>query len=59
MTPPTDPPGDRQTADELARVEYEPLLPVEKQLIAGSLLLGVTLLGVLLWASGRFFPAGP
>lgn len=44
------------TADELARVPDEPLLPVEKKLIAVSLLLGVALLGLLVWVSYTFFP---
>jgi len=34
----------------------EPLLPVEKKLIAGSLILGLVLLGILVWVSHRFFP---
>ena len=37
-------------------MEYEPLLPVEKKLIAGSLLLGIVLLGLLIWLSNKFFP---
>ena len=43
--------------DELQRMEseYEPLLPVEKKLIAWSLGLGVTLLGLLVWVSKTFF----
>jgi hypothetical protein len=43
--------------EELQRMEseYEPLLPVEKKLIAWSLGLGVTLLGVLVWVSKTFF----
>jgi len=36
-------------AEELAKIPYEPLLPVEKKLIATSLILGLVLLGVLLW----------
>lgn len=36
------------TGEELARIPYEPLLPIEKKLIAGSLILGVVLLGVLM-----------
>ena len=36
--------------------EYEPLLPVEKKLILGSLILGVVLLGLLMWISRAFFP---
>lgn len=36
-------------AEELASVPFEPLLPVEKKLIAWSLLLGFGLLGILWW----------
>jgi hypothetical protein len=42
-----DKPPEPSTADELARMPYEPLLPVEKKLIAGSLILGVVLLILL------------
>ncbi len=58
MTPSRPDPGvtDRQTAEELAHVPYEPLLPAEKKLIAGSLLLGLLLLGVLWWISATYFP---
>jgi len=42
--------------DELKKMEHEPLLPVEKKLIAGSLILGVVLLVLLLWVSRVFFP---
>ncbi len=42
--------------DELKKMEHEPLLPVEKKLIVGSLVLGVVLLGVLMWISRVFFP---
>ena len=37
-------------------MEHEPLLPVEKRLIAGSLVLGIVLLGLLIWLSNKFFP---
>jgi hypothetical protein len=47
---------ERQTAEEMAKIPYEPLLPAEKKLIAGSLLLGVALLGILLWVSATYFP---
>jgi galactitol-specific phosphotransferase system IIC component len=43
-------------ASELAAIPYEPLLPVEKKLIAFSLILGIVLLGLLLWISTTFFP---
>jgi hypothetical protein len=42
-------------AEELASIPYEPLLPVEKKLIAWSLILGIVLLGVLFWISSTFF----
>ena len=35
-------------AEELKKMEYEPLLPIEKKLILGSLLLGVLLLALML-----------
>jgi len=51
-------PTDADTARELAKVEVEPLLSAEKWLIGGSLARGVALLGVLLWVSRTYFPAG-
>lgn len=51
-------PTDADTARELAKVKAEPLLPAEKWLIGGSLALGALLLGVLLWVSRTYFPAG-
>ncbi len=42
--------------DELKKMECEPLLPIEKKLIVGSLVLGVLLLGLLMWVSRVFFP---
>jgi len=42
--------------DEIQMMAHEPLLPVEKRLIVWSLLIGLTLLGLLVWISGRFFP---
>lgn len=50
-------PEPPKLADELKQMEYEPLLPVEKQLLAWSLGLGIALLGLLVWVSYRFFPA--
>ncbi len=44
-------------ADELERMEYEPLLPVEKKLIFWSVVIGTVLLGILTWLSYTFFPA--
>ena len=44
-------------ADEMEKMEYEPLLPVEKKLISWSIGLGIVLLGVLTWVSYTFYPA--
>jgi hypothetical protein len=41
--------------EELAKMPYEPLLPIEKKLIAWSISLGVFLLGVLIWVDQAFF----
>ena len=41
-------------AEELKKMEREPLLDVEKRLIAWSLGIGVVLLGLLVWISHRF-----
>ena len=49
-------PNPPKIVDELKKMEYEPLLPVEKKLIVGSLVLGVVLLGLLMWLSRVFFP---
>jgi hypothetical protein len=51
-------PAEPKLAEELQKLEYEPLLPVEKKLIAWSIGLGLTLLGLLVWISYTFFPAG-
>ena len=50
-------PEQPKLADELKKMEYEPLLRVEKQLLAWSIGLGIVLLGLLVWVSNRFFPA--
>jgi hypothetical protein len=52
---------DVSLAEEMAAQADEPLLPIEKTLIAGSLILGIALLGLLIWLSNTFFPipAGP
>lgn len=40
---------DLKIADELKRMEYEPLLPVEKKLIMWSIVTGIALSAILLW----------
>ena len=42
-------------ADEIKKMEYEPLLPIEKKLLVWSLSLGVVLLALLIWISNTFF----
>jgi hypothetical protein len=54
-TPSQSSPADASLAEEMARIPYEPLLPVEKKLIAWSLVLGIALLGLLFWISSTFF----
>lgn len=42
-------------AEEIKKMEYEPLLPIEKKLIVGSIMLGIVLIGILVWVSSAFF----
>jgi hypothetical protein len=42
-------------AEELQRMEYEPLLAIEKKLIVWSLVIGLCSIGVLVWVSRSFF----
>ena len=53
MTEPIQPerPEAPDLAHEMDAIPDEPLLPVEKKLIAWSLILGIGLLGVLWWVS--------
>jgi multisubunit Na+/H+ antiporter MnhC subunit len=44
---------DPNIADELERMEYEPLLPVEKKLIVWSIVIGVALCGFFLWVGHK------
>ena len=50
-------PAPANVADELARMQREEMLPVEKKLVFWSLLLGVTLLAALTWLSKLLFPS--
>ena len=45
-------------SEELKKMEYEPLLPVELTLIRWSIGIGVVSLVVLYWVSATFFPSG-
>jgi len=50
--------ADGNIKDEMEKMEYVPLMPVEKKLIAYSLIGGIVLLALLVWVSYTFFPAG-
>jgi hypothetical protein len=50
------PAPERSLAEEMDAIAYEPLLPVEKKLIAWCLILGVLLLGLLWLACITLFP---
>jgi hypothetical protein len=46
----------QQMVEEMKKMEYEPLLPIEKKLIGYSIGLGIVLLFVFIWMSRTFFP---
>ena len=54
--PAVEPLVEAKLIDELQKMEYEPLLPVEKKLIVWSIGIGVVSLGFLYWLSVAFFP---
>ena len=54
--PAVEPPMEAKLIDELQKMEYEPLLPVEKKLIGWSIAIGLVSLGFLYWLSITFFP---
>jgi hypothetical protein len=54
--PVVPPAQEHKLIDELQKMEYEPLLPVEKKLISWSIIIGVAALGFLVWISYTFFP---
>ncbi len=54
--PVVEPLVEAKLIDELQKMEYEPLLPVEKKLISWSIIIGVAALGFLWWISVTFFP---
>jgi hypothetical protein len=56
--PVVEAPTEAKLIDELQKMEYEPLLPVEKKLISWSLIIGIVSLGFLYWLSVTFFPGG-
>jgi hypothetical protein len=55
MAPETDKP---RIGEEIRKMEAEPLLPIEKKLIVGSLILGIVLLLILIWTGNSSLPVG-
>ena len=55
MAPETDKP---RIGEEIRKIEAEPLLPIEKKLIAGSLILGIVLLLILIWTGNSSLSIG-
>jgi hypothetical protein len=56
---PVLPPAEEaKLIDELQKMEYEPLLPVEKKLIGWSIAIGIIALAFLIWVSHAFLPGG-
>jgi hypothetical protein len=53
----TLPVEEPKLSEELEKMPYEPLLPIEKKLIVGSIVLGLFLLGVLLLVNQFLFRA--
>ncbi len=49
------PASEPKLVEELQQMPYEPLLPIEKKLIVGSLVLGVFLLVILIWMNQFLF----
>lgn len=47
---------DPSFSEELSKMEWEPLMPIEKKLIGWSLGLGTALLFILYYVSNIFFP---
>jgi hypothetical protein len=45
-------------AEELKKMAYEPMLPIEKKLVGWSVGIGVALLVILYFVSATFFPGG-
>jgi hypothetical protein len=53
----TGPGEEPKLSEELEKMPYEPLLPIEKKLVLWSVLLGLFLLGVLVWLNQVLFRA--
>ena len=45
-------------SEELKKMEYEPMLPIENKLVGWSIGIGIASLIILYWVSVAFFPSG-
>lgn len=52
------PAEEHKLIDELQKMEYEELLPVEKKLIGWSIAIGVIALGIMVLIRYTFLPVG-
>jgi hypothetical protein len=43
-------------SEEMEKIPYEPLLPIEKKLIVWSLAVGIVLMAILIFLSRAYFP---
>lgn len=48
---------EKDIAEELAKMQYDPWLPFETKLVWGCVGLGIILLLILIWISYTFFPS--
>jgi hypothetical protein len=48
--------GKPRIGEEIRKMPAEPLLPIERKLILGSLMLGLVLLAVLIWTGNASLP---
>jgi hypothetical protein len=50
-----EPRNEIKIGDELKKMEWEPILPIEKKLVVWSLVVGAGSIGLLVWLSRAFF----
>ena len=55
----TEPNERARIGEELAKMQAEPLLPIEKKLLAWSLIVGLVLLAILIWTGNSALTPQP
>lgn len=48
---------EKEIAEELEKMQYDPWLPFETKLVWGCIGLGIILLVILVWISYTYFPS--